>query len=624
MIRESEMREKCDEVKILILLGLAIFGLVGFFGSPPATAATETSDWTRIETNHFTIFSQAGHDVGRQVGGDLERLHHFLEVLTGGPGAESPLPTYFYIFRDEASMAPFRQAVSYVRPGPQFMSDVSGGAPNAGYLVPHEHGSYAVVAGGEGFVPTRYIFKQYIHHRLHQEIPYLPDWFKHGVAEYYSAFETDGDVALLGLPSEEHLYWIRHRSGGLLPARELMQMGEADLAAGSDRQRTFFRQSWALFHYLLNREGANRQQPARFIAELAAGAASIPAFERAYGVNLETLTQELEAYLGRGSLTYLKIPVKKLDLLILKFTDLESYEAEYHLGDLLARAVEDGAYQAERHFLAALSANPRFAPAWAGLGYLAESAGDLETASRHYEKAASGDPDDFLTAYLYGKSLLRSLDGRRPADAEQEQVLERAIDALGRSVELRDRFGEAWAELGYAHGLQAEASDAGVEALRRALDFFPDRADLALNLLLAHARRGERAPADAVFSDLVETGADAGTLGRAREILLQMDYRDAARMVSRGQAEEAIALFARIQAETKNEALRETIEQQLEKLSIVGDYRDFFELYNQAAEAINSGQKERAQELVDRLAQGALEPWQLGQVKRLKRGLAQL
>ena len=606
---------------------LVVF-FVAFLPAWPAVGQPESGDWTRVETAHFTILSQSGGEVGRQVGADLERLHHALEVLAPSALRESPLPSYFYVFSDEESLAPFRQPGSgYGSLNDPSMELIGGAPPNAGYLVPHEHGNYAVVVGGEDFVPTRYVYKQYIHHRLHEEHPYLPHWFRQGVAEFYSAFKTEGDYALLGLPSDEHLQWIRYRNQPLVPAAQLMTVDEQSFNQIPQMVRqTYFRQSWGLFHFLHNRslEGgqSKREQIPLFVAKVAAGMPSTHSFEEAFGLKLDTLNPQLEEYFGRGELTYLKIPVKKLDLLIIKSVALKPHEVLYHLGDLSARAVKGGESQAAKLFQRSLEAESGFGPALAGQGYLAETAGDHRAARELYGKAVAAGSDDFLTSYLYGKNLLRTLEGKRPADEAQEQVLAQAIELLRGSVGQSDSFAEAWAELGYAYGLQTQPSDAGVEALQRALEFYPERADLGLNLLLSHARRGERTEADAVFEGLKTNGTDAGTLGRAQEILLQMDYREAAQLVRKGKADDAIALFAHIQTTTQDPGLKQKAEEQLEKLSMVGDYRGFIDLYNQAAEAVNTGDSAKAQELVNQLSAKAEQPWQQGQVKKLRRALA--
>ncbi|MEO1368438.1 MAG: tetratricopeptide repeat protein, partial [Acidobacteriota bacterium] len=539
--------------------------------------------WTRIDTNHFVIFSQVSDDVGRQVGADLERLHQALEQLTGSAGAPPPVPTYFYVFRNDGALADYRQSMTEP---PSFdidlqageaMEIIGGGSPNAGYLVPHEFGTYAVVAsdgsdvasdgsGGGAFVPTAYVFKQYLHLRLLESFPDLPYWFRQGIAEYFSSFRTEGDIALIGLASDAHKHWIRSGPAQLLSPARMMEIDDGDVARGVER--TFFLQSWATVHYLINREGADMAEVARFVASTEQGVPPVQAFQETYGVELASLTDAVDAYLRRGQLRYLKMPVKKLNLLSMKFKPLSPAAAASQLGDLLARAVPDRAAQAASHYEHALALDPDHGPPWAGLGDLAAAAGDFETARRHFAKAASLEPEDFVIQYLHGSSRLGLLGGQRPADGVGEEALRDAITALTASVELRESFGAAWAELAYAHGLAPEATDAGVAAIRRALDFFPQRTDLALNLLLAHARRGERAEADATWDGMVAAGAEPATLGRAREILLQMDYREAVRLVRGGDSEEAVALFGRVQAETRDEALRQLVEEQLKKLSI--------------------------------------------------------
>jgi len=151
----------------------------------------------------------------------------------------------------------------------------------------------------------------------------------------------------------------------------------------------------------------------------------------------------------------------------------------------------------------------------------------------------------------------------------------------------------------------------------------PEQADLVVVIIDRAGDTFKGEFDDAVFEQMKSSGAEATAVERARETLLQMDYRDAAQLVREGRSEEAIDLFTRIRAETRVPALAETIDRQLEKLSITGNYEAYFELYNRAAEAINRADKAAARPLLDELATLAEAPWQKRQVGKLEKALAQ-
>ena len=344
------------------------------------------------------------------------------------------------------------------------------------------------------------------------------------------------------------------------------------------------------------------------------------AFEDAYEISATDLDRELKEYIGRDSLAYLRIPVKKLDLLIIRTVALKPHEAQTHLGNLALKAVSSGETLAESKFMKALEANPKYGPAWAGLGALAEQRGDSVQALSHYRQAAELSPDNFWIQFQYGRALVGTLKARPKDDAEQA-TLDSAIEHLERSLSLEEDLTLAWAELGYAYGLQAEPSERGVVALKKAMELYPHRSDLALNLLLAHARRGEREQAEAIFLDMAQLGMDSAILSRGQEIFLQMDYRQAATLVRRGETEEAVDLFLKIRQETTNSAFQAQIDQQLEKLSSVGDYRVFIDLYNQCVGALQQGNHTDARRYLDDLASKAQAPWQKRQVDKLRQAL---
>src|SRR2546426_704666 len=65
-----------------------------------------------------------------------------------------------------------------------------------------------------------------------------------------------------------------------------------------------------------------------------------------------------------------------------------------------------GRTDAQAHFQAALLADPSYAPAYAGMGYLRDLQKRNRDAAGYYEKALALNPDDALTLFLYAESLI--------------------------------------------------------------------------------------------------------------------------------------------------------------------------------------------------------------------------
>ncbi|MEE8524957.1 MAG: hypothetical protein V3T72_13565, partial [Thermoanaerobaculia bacterium] len=501
-----------------------------------------------------------------------------------------------YIFDSEESFRPYRLSTVAGGDGPRM---VGAAGPTAGYLVPHEHGNYAALIIHSETRPVRFVYKQYIHQLLHDTLPGLPLWLRHGLAEYYSTFEIEDGYASIGLPVKPHLQRLVHGRGEqFLPLSDLLTGNELPRNPGTTS--SFLARSWTLVHYLMTADSKLSAQLPEFARKVLTGVSAREAFEEAFDIDLRTLETQLDAHVRSKEFKYARVAIDR-GAHPIRMTPMKGHEVLYRLGDLLAHNGSERYAEAAVLLESALELKPDHGLSWAGLGYLAELQDDDAAALESYRKAAGHAEDDSLVQYLYGASLIRSLKDRRPENEAEQADLDAAIAALRRATELRPDFAPAWASLGYAHNLEPEASVQAVEVLEKAADLLPARVDVAFNLLLAYARVGDRVGADAAVAKMRRLGADEATLARSREVLLQMDYRDANRLVRDGRLDDAIAVFARIQAETANPALQRQAAERLEKLEPAAQHNRFGALYNQAANLLKEGRNDEAAAVAEQL-----------------------
>ena len=547
------------------------------------------SDWLRLETQHFTFFTNGPQDVARSTAHDLEQLRYAITQLWPEGRFEPAVPTLIYIFEDEASFSPY--SMSGTLPPTDAEPTTLGHSSRApGYLVRHEHGTYAALLIDSETRPVRFVYKQYLHQLLRAKLPTLPRWLRHGLAEYYSTFEVQGDEALIGLPVDSHINSLRwHLAETPLTLKDFLH---SRVPTRDTSAPPFYPLAWVMTHYLSS-DPERARQLAAFAYKVVRDVPAQQAFDASFDVDLATLEQQLTRYVKGNEFQYLRTPIDRGSHPA-RVIRLAPHEAVYHLGDLLAHAQPLRQSEAGQLFQHALELSPGHGRSQAGLGYLAESAGNDEAALGHYQQAISHNDEHFLSQYLYGASLVKSLGDRRPANDEENARLDRAVVALERSVEKWENFAPAWASLGYARNLQPAGSNQAVEALEKALGLLPGRHDIAFNLLLAYARVDNREAADAIVARMKHLGASEQTLTRSHEVLLTMDYRDAARQVRQNNLEEAIALFARILAHTTNPALQQQVEEQLGKLESTTQVLQFSNLYRKVTNLLAGRQIEAA------------------------------
>ncbi len=591
----------------------------------PAVAHSQVDEgprWLRLDTAHFTFFTDGPKDVALSTAYDLEQLRYVLTQLWPDTRFDAPVPTLLYVFDDGASSNPYRLRDRRL-PLPEEPQVAGVPTGTVGYLVPHEHGNYAALVVASETRPVGFVYKQYILQLLHDKLPALPPWLRHGLAEYYSTFEVEGETASIGLPIRSHLHWLLPQIRSQVESFSLAGIFAAtQVPADNTAAAHFFQRSWAMVFYLSS-EPDLRRQLGIFARKTANGVPPDRAFDEAFDFDLAGLEERLVAYLRGDRFNYLRVEIDR-GAHPAKVSSLALHEAHYHLGDLLAHASPERRDDARANFQRALQLAPGHGPSRAGLGYVAELAGDDEAALAHYRQAVEQARGHFLVEYLYGASVVRSFGGRRPADPEQEAQLKSAVAALERSVAEWQDFAPAWALLGYAHNLDPEASVQGVEALENAHGLLPGRLDVAFNLLLAYARVDNREAADAIAARLRVLGADAATLERSREVLLTMDFREAVRLVRHERVDDAIAIFARIQAESRDPALQERAAAELEKFESTLQARRFSDLYQEAVRRLAAGETDAAVAVLGKMEEIARSGRQREEVEKLRQAAARL
>ena len=505
---------------------------------PSPAAVPSGAGWEQAETDNFIIFSNLNEAATKEIGLDLERLQAVLEEIFPRAEFDSPLDTLLYLFKDRESFEP------YALPGGQ-----------SGYFAPHKHANFAAVVGSTPDDTLPVVYRQYLHEVINNNVPQVPLWFKHGLAEIFSTFQADGLMAQVALP----IGGGEAAKMGLLGSERMpvSQVLATDSLPGDPGQMNAFVQgSWALMHYLMVDDDERFAATRRFVGELAGDPTADVSIAEILGVDVTTLQSEVEAYLAQTPLPHREIAVPADVLRDVSLTPLDPDAALFHLGDLLIHTNPDRQADAKAHFEAALQLTPDFAPATAGLGLVSEMSGDLSTAEKYYRQALEHLPDAFRLQVLFGEVELGLLGKRRPQTPEEQTRLDQAVAAFKKSVELRPSYGEGWALLGYSYNLEAKPSPDAVPTLEKAYEMLPGRGDVAYNLLLGYARAGKRQEAMDLVATAEARGVSEEQLAPARQTLLQLDFQYAVALARDKKLDEAAALLEKVVAESSDAGLQ--------------------------------------------------------------------
>ena len=505
--------------------------------APALSAVPSGQGWQQLESENFTVFSNLDDAATKEIGLDLERLRAILEEIFPNATFESPLETLIYIFRDRETFEP------YALPGGQ-----------SGYFAPHKHANFAAVVGSNPDETLPVVYRQYLHDVINNNVPQVPLWFRHGLAEIFSTFQADDSVAQVAL-AIGGADGLGLAGSARMPVTEVLSL--ETLPTDGEGMSAFVQGSWALMHYLLVDHDERFEATRRFVGELDENPTSEVSITDVLGVDASALEASVEAYLQSSPLPHREMAVPASVPKEVSLTPLAPQVALFHLGDLLAHTNPGRMAEAQAHFQAALELAPGFAPAIAGLGYVSEQSGDLSTAERYYLQALEEVPEAFRLQVLFGGVELELLDKRRPQTSEEQKRLDQAIAAFKKSVELRPGYGEGWALLGYAYNLEAKPSADSVPTLERAYEMLPGRGDVAYNLLLGYARAGKRQEAIDLVATAEARGVSEERLAPARQTLLQLDFQYAVALAREKKFDESATLLEKVAAEASNDSMRQ-------------------------------------------------------------------
>jgi tetratricopeptide (TPR) repeat protein len=575
-----------------ILSGALLFALLA--ARPVHALPAEKIPWIELHTPSFVLFSDAGEKNARAVAARLERLRSVLGQLNPGLKLTTPNPTYVFVFRDTASLKPYRR--------------IYNGQPVGvgGYFLTETEANWVAINGDPRGNETAIIQHELLHSILSNNYPSLPLWFNEGMAEVYSSFIASDREAKIGAPVPEHVIWLRRH--GAMPLADLFAVRQAspDYNEGV-RRGAFYANAWALVHDLLVGNPALHDRAPAYFQEMAREHPAPDAFHRAFGLDDAALERELNSYVRKRIYVIQTLPVQPDEELHITKRDVPRAEALARLGNLLASLDPTLRPAADEHFRTALALDPEQPQALAGMGRLETLAGSAQQARPWLEKAARKAPDDFLIQYLYGAALLDATPG--------PQEIRQAKEAFARAVALQPEFGEAWARLAYAQAQDDALLPEAVRSFETAHRLLPTRLDIAYNLLLAAARSGRMDRAQEVLDRVIAVRGTPDDLLRAQTALLQEKRRGIEDLIGQGDLPQAAARLEELIAQAPTPDQKTALQSRLDEVRGAIDYNRFVDRYNEAMRLAGSDPK-AAIAILEDLVATTKEPGQVAQAKR--------
>ena len=413
--------------------------------SPAPAEECRKDCWIEVRSQNFIVQGDAPERELVGAAGDLEAFRGALSTIY--PGLDPSHPTRIVIFKERRAFLKFLPRDEHGRP----QQNVNG------YFLPSPDVNFIVIARYGPDSDRRIVLHEYAHHVMRRTVRPLPLWLNEGLAEFYSTFDHDSDLApgILGRPSGDVLAVLRESE--FVPLREIVNLGSpSTLLTDARRARVYYAESWALLHYLIvGRPGARREQMAALVDALTRAVPPDDAFVYAFGTTIDDIDLQLRKYVRQEVFGGIPIdPGSAHPAGAMTAARMMDGAVAGLRGELLLRVgtLDDAAAE----LAGSLVADPSNVEARVAMARVVAADGRRDEGVRMLEAAALVAPGDFAAQYYLGGML-----------AVQRRYLE-AFGCFDRAVRLREHSVSAlfaFSSVALALGLD----DASDEALRQSM-----------------------------------------------------------------------------------------------------------------------------------------------------------
>jgi tetratricopeptide (TPR) repeat protein len=363
--------------------------LVLLFSAPTLLLAKSTAEgllknkWYKATTPHFTIITDSSKKKARQLSENLERFRIAFQIVTG-----TELPSRSRKIKVIAT----RKKKNF-----QSLAVTERLKKTGGFFIDSVNGNYTLVnLGWHNSMTT--LFHEYTHYlHAHMKTANSPKWFREGIAQHIASIEFKGDRTInMGKAYLSHLQYLNAEKW--LPTEEMLSTATLSFD-NKKRVRKFYAQSWLMVHFFYSKD-SSLQGVDKYLRLVSIGTPVPAALEEAFGLTVETLTEELETYATR-TLRYSKIVLTKpIDIEGIHVETLSYDDAGFELGDFMLQAMS--AWKpAEEMFELSLAFNESNANSLAGLANLYMGR-DIDRAAQLVERAKELSADNSWVATISG------------------------------------------------------------------------------------------------------------------------------------------------------------------------------------------------------------------------------
>jgi tetratricopeptide (TPR) repeat protein len=398
------------------------------FAASPAPARDKAQNWIRVTSPHFVVATNASEKQGRRIADQFERMRSVFHAAFPKLNMDSGTPIIVLAVKDEKDVRAL-EPEAYLAKGSLKLGGLFMRAADKNYVL--------MRLDAEGEHPYSVIYHEYTHLLIGKSAEWMPLWMNEGLAEFYENTEIREKDALLGEPSAENLQWLRENR--LLPLATLFTVDrESPYYHEEKKGSIFYSESWALTHYILMTDFAQRaHRLSDYSALLGQKVDPVTAATQVFG-DLKQLESNLGDYIHGGVFHYLKMTTTtEVDDSAFKVQTLAGTQSDALRADFLA--YNHRTSDAENLLDRVLQEDPKNVSAHETKGFLAFQQGQMDEGEKWYAQAVQLDSQSYLAHYYYAVISMRD-----PRQVSQHDQIE---SSLREAIKLNPSFAPAFDSL---------------------------------------------------------------------------------------------------------------------------------------------------------------------------------
>ena len=330
-----------------------------------ARASAGQPNWIVLQDENFRVYSSASERATREMLNQFELIRGFFSQVTAAKPAKAQ-PVCVMIFGSEKEYQPYRLN-SYA----------------TAYYARRSDGDYIVVGKlGEGSMQI--VSHEYTHLAFAHAGYSLPPWLNEGIAELFSTLHPQGEFTLYGDVLPGRLQELD--AGSWVPLQTILAADQhSPYYNESSKAGSLYDEGWALVHMLATSD-EYRVKFWDVVKQVNAGADSVAALEKAYGMPLAKLEDTLKWYVGGNRFNQLKtkIALRNTEQLTVQPADLFDVRA---VQAALLTELPGKKDEARTRLEELVHEDGQRPGPWASLGYLAWRDGHEDQAVEYLGKA---------------------------------------------------------------------------------------------------------------------------------------------------------------------------------------------------------------------------------------------